>query len=175
MESKGIYNFSKGDIYDSDYKNDKKPDIKRNSLKEISKRISFDNFHSTRNFPPIRNFNADGTEKDSYIPNDHGGLNNNFYRSPNLNNFKRCDEANFNDSFRKALNKGNNKYMSADKKKDKEKMYFKLKEELKFNLFNKQNFHNLNNKPIIINRYIDDNQKNEIKDNINRIYFNNYA
>ena len=129
---------------------------------------------------------TDGTGRDSYILYDYGGLINNFYRTPNFNNFRSYDENNGGDSFRKT---SNNLYMSVDEKKYHERLtkiqkdvvnrlYYKPKNELKLNHLKRENSHGnvfskLKLEPIISNRSNVDNQKNEINDTINGRYFNN--
>ena len=163
-----------------------KQNIKRYSLKEKYKRSSFARFRSIRKTPPIWNYHADGTGRDSYILYDYGGLINNFYRTPNFNNFRSYDENNGSDSFRKT---SNNLYMSADEKKYHERLtkiqkdvvnrlYYKPKNELKLNHLKRENSHGnvfskLKLEPIISNHSNVDNQKNEINDTINGRYFNN--
>ena len=116
----------------------------------------------------------------------YGGLINNFYRTPNSNNFRSYDENNGSDSFRKT---SNNLYMSADEKKYHERLtkiqkdvvnrlYYKPKNELKLNHLKRENSHvnvfsKLKLEPIISNRSNVDNQKNEINDTINM--YNKYA
>ena len=164
-----------------------KDNIKRYSLEEKYKRSSFARFHSIRRDPPIWNYHADGTGRDTYILHDYGGLINGFYKAPNMNNFRSYDESVINPN--RAIN--NNLYMSADERKYHEKLmkiqkdvvnrlYYKPKRNLKFDKHLKREnshgniFRKLKLEPIKMNRSdIDNNQTNEINDNINGSYFNN--
>ena len=80
-----------------------KDNIKRYQLKEKFKRSSFARFHSIRKIPPIWNYHADGTGRDSYILYDYGGLINN-YKGPYLHNFRGYDDNLNDDYFRKTNN-----------------------------------------------------------------------
>ena len=51
-----------------------KDNIKRYALQEKFKRSSFARFRSIRKTPPIWNYHADGSGRDSYILYDYGGL-----------------------------------------------------------------------------------------------------
>ena len=162
-----------------------KDNIKRYSLQEKYKRSSFARFHSIRKTPPIWNYHADGTGRDTYILYDYGGLINNFYRANNLNIFRSYDEYDINSN--RTIN--NNFYLSPKEKKYHEqltkiqkdvvnRLYYKPKKEVKFNNLKRENsygnvFSKLKLEPIKINRSVDDNQKNQINDNINERYFNN--
>ena len=108
-EERKVYEFDKGDNYESEFKSDNKEgqgifcyndrnkyedDLKNDKTQNIKRNL-------LKEKCKISSF-------DSF---------HNFYRTSNFNNFKRYDEANSNDSFRKSFNKCNNKFMSADKKK----------------------------------------------------------
>ena len=74
-----------------------KDNIKRYALQEKFKRSSFARFRSIRKTPPIWNYHADGSGRDSYILYDYGGLINN-YKVPRMHNFRGYDE-NLNDNY----------------------------------------------------------------------------
>ena len=165
-----------------------KDNIKRFSLDEKYKRSSFARYRSIRKIPPIWNYHADGTGRDSYVFYDYGGLINNFYKVPNPNIFRTSNEEKLND-----YNKTSNQFLTKDEKiyqtkitkiqKDVvNRLYYKPKNEFKLNRFKRENSYgnvirNLKLEPIKTNtRYnnnINDNENNNINDNINNLYFNN--
>ena len=163
-----------------------KDNIKRYSLQEKYKRSSFARFHSIRKIPPSWKYHSDGTGRDTYILHNYGGLINN-YKAPNLNIFRICDE----NSNENPLNKKDNNYyvMSSDEKRYQKKiskiqkdvinrLYYKPKEEYKFNHLRRENsygnvFTKLKLEPIKKNHICDDNQKNIINNDVNRRYFFN--
>lgn len=165
-----------------------KDNIKRFSLSEKYKRSSFARFRSIRKTPPIWNYHADGTGRDSYVFYDYGGLINNFYRVPNPNIFRSGNEGKTIDH-----NKTNYQFLTKDEKiyqskltkiqKDVvDRLYYKPKNESKFNKFKRENsygniFTRLKLEPIKSNtRYNNnnnDNEKNNINENINNLYFSN--
>ena len=163
-----------------------KDNIKNVSLSEKYKRSSFARFRSIRKTPPIWNYHADGTGRDSYVFYDYGGLINNFYKVPDPNIFRSGNNEKTID-----CNKTNYQFLTRDEKiyqskltkiqKDVvDRLYYKPKNESKFNRFKREKsygniFSKLKLEPIKTNtRYNNnDNEKNNINDNINNLYFSN--
>jgi len=163
-----------------------KDNIKRYQLKEKFKRSSFARFHSIRKIPPIWNYHADGTGRDSYILYDYGGLINN-YKGPYLHNFRGYDD-NLNDDYFRKTN--NALYMSADEKKYQNKiskiqkdvvrrLYYKPIKDIKYSHLKREYSHgNIFNKlklaPIKTSQTCNENKTNVVNGNtINERYFNN--
>ena len=161
-----------------------KDNIKRYSLQEKYKRSSFARFRSLKKIPPIWNYHADGTGRDTYILHDYGGLINN-YRTPNFNIFRSYDEkANENSRNKRLYNNlfmtlGEKRYQSKIARIQKDvinRLYYnpirehnQLKRENSYgNVFNK-----LKLEPIKANHAFNDNQKNTINEDINGRYFLN--
>ena len=151
-----------------------KDNIKRYALQEKFKRSSFARFRSIRKTPPIWNYHADGSGRDSYILYDYGGLINN-YKVPRMHNFRGYDE-NQNDNYlRKTYS---TLYMSADEKKYQDKLsriqkdvvnrlYYKPRNKFRYNIlkrdFSHENvFNKLKLESVKTNPTIHDNKTNII-------------
>jgi hypothetical protein len=162
-----------------------KDNIKRYSLQEKFKRSSFARFRSIRKTPPIWNYHADGSGRDSYILYDYGGLINN-YKVPRMHNFRGYDE-NLNDNYlRKTYS---TLYMSADEKKYQDKLsriqkdvvnrlYYKPRNKFRYNIlkrdFSHENvFNKLKLESVKTNPTIHDNKTNII--NVKRFLNNNHS
>lgn len=162
-----------------------KDNIKRYSLQEKYKRSSFARYRSIRKIPPIWNYHSDGTGRDTYVLYDFGGLINN-YKTPNLNIFRSYD-GNSNENLKNNKTAYNNLFMSTDEKRYQKKiskiqkdvvnrLYYKPKNEFKFNQMKRENsygnvFTKLKLEPIKNKQILYDNEKNMINDNINERYF----
>ena len=161
-----------------------KDNLKRISFDEKYKRSSFACFHSIKKIPPIWNYHADGTGRDTYILYNYGGLINN-YKSPGLKSFR----SNYEDDHYETTytNKMNNPlYMSKDEKLYQNKITKIQKDVINRLYYNSKRFKRVGSygnilsklklEPIKTNHYYNDNEKNIINDNntnINERYFNN--
>ena len=164
-----------------------KDNIKRYTSEEKYKRGSFARFRSIRKIPPIWNYHADGTGRDTYVLHDYGGLINH-YKGPRANFFRSNYENNSSENiFNNRMN--NNSYLTRDEKiyqtkltkiqKDVvNRLYYKPRKQMKLANLRRENsygnvFSKLKLEPIKISQGHNDIEKNAINDTINERYFMN--